>query len=221
MINWQYTSFVFLLLTTAAISAGLALYSWRHRRAVGAMPFALLMLAVAEWTLGDALRLGSMDLATKLFWARMRYLGIVVVPAAWLVFALQYTDREKWLTPRNVAMLAIEPLVTLLLVWTNDAHHLIWSDVRLETSGSLLVWSALHGAAFWVHAVYSYSLFLFSTLLLVHALVRSPRPYRVQTGVLLIGMLAPLVGNVLSTFGLSSFPLDLTPFAFTIASIIQ
>jgi len=217
--NWQYTSFAFLLLTTAAISAGLALYSWRHRRAVGATPFALLMLAVAVWTLGDALRLGSMDLATKLFWARMRYLGIVVVPAAWLAFALQYTAREKWLTPRNMAMLAIEPLVTLLLVWTNDAHHLIWSDVRLETSGSLLVWRAPHGAAFWVHAAYSYSLFLLSTLLLVQALIRSPRPYRMQTGVLLIGMLAPLVGNVLSTFGLSSFPLDLTPFAFTIAGL--
>jgi len=218
--NWQYAPFTFPLFAATAISAGLALYSWKRRPAVGAAPFALLMLAVAEWSLGYALRLGSADLPTKLFWARVRYLGIVVVPAAWLAFVLQYTGREKWLTPRNVAMLAIEPLVTLVLVWTNDAHHLIWSDIRLETSGPLLVWSATHGVGFWTHAVYSYLLLLLSTLLLIQALIRSPRLYRVQAGVLLIGALMPLVGNVLSVFGLVPFPLDLTPFAFTVAGLL-
>jgi len=201
------------------ISVGLAFYSWKRRPAVGATLFALLMLAVAEWALGDALRLGCTSLPAKLFWARVRYLGIVVVPAAWLAFALQYTGLEKWLKPRNVAVLAIEPLVTLLLVWTNEAHHLIWSDIKLETSGSLLVWSASHGVGFWIHAAYSYLLLLLSTSLLVQALVHSPRLYRAQAGVLLIGALVPLVGNVLSTFGLVSFPLDLTPFAFAITGL--
>ncbi len=218
--NWQYTSLAFLLLIAAVISAGLALYSWRRRLAVGAVPFALLMLAVAEWSLGYALRLGSADLPAKLFWTRVRYLGIVVVPTAWLAFVLQYTGREKWLTPRNIAMLAIEPLVTLVLAWTNDAHHLIWSDIGLDTSGSLSVWSATHGAAFWVHTAYSYSLLLFSTFLLVQALIRSSRLYRGQAGVLLIGALVPLVGNVLSTFGLIPCPLDLTPFAFTVTGLM-
>jgi PAS domain S-box-containing protein len=217
--NWQYTSLVFPLLVAAAISIGLAFYSWQRRPAAGVMPFTLLMLAVALWALGDTLRLVSTDLPAKFFWARFRYLGIVVVPAAWLVFALQYTGQGKWLTPRNIAMLTIEPLVTLLLVWTNEAHHLIWSDIRLEPSGSLLMWSAPHGVAFWVHAGYSYLLFLLGTFLLLQALIRSPRLYRVQIGVLIAGALAPLVGNVLSTSGLVSFPLDMTPFAFIIAGL--
>ncbi|MGD1994576.1 MAG: histidine kinase N-terminal 7TM domain-containing protein, partial [Anaerolineae bacterium] len=217
--NWQYTPLVFPLIITAAISAGLAFYSWRRRPAVGTVSFTLLMLAVAEWSLVYGLRLGSTDLPTKLLWAKVRYLGIVVVPTAWLAFVLQYTGREKWLTARNVAILAIEPVVTLLLVWTNDTHHLIWTDVRLQSSGSLVVWNAAHGTGFWVHAVYTYLLFLFSTFLLVQALLRSPRLYRAQVGALLIGALVPLVGDVLSTYDLISFPLDLTPFAFTVTGL--
>ena len=217
--NWQYTPFVLPLFMAAGISAGLALYSWKQRPAAGATLFALLMLAVAEWALGDALRLGCINLPDKFFWARVRYLGILAVPAVWAAFALQYTGREKWLTPRNIAILAIEPLATLLLVWTNDAHHLIWSNIKLETSGSLLMWSASHGSAFWIHTAYSYLLFLLSTSLLIQTLIHSPRLYRKQAGILLIGALTPLVGNMLSTFGLISFPLDLTPFAFTIAGL--
>jgi len=218
--DWQYTPFVFPLFIAAVVSAGLAFYSWKRRPAAGAVPFALLMLAVAEWSLVYALRLGSASLPDKLFWAKVRYLGIVTVPTAWLAFVLQYTGRERWLTPRNAAILTIEPLVTLLLVWTNDVHHLIWSDVRLETSGALLVWNATHGAWFWTHVVYTYLLFLLSVILLTQMFIHSPRPRRWQAGILLISALVPAVGDVLSTYDLISFPLDLTPFAFTIAGLM-
>jgi len=177
------------------------------------------MLAIAEWSLVYALRLGSVDLPAKIFWAKVRYLGIVVVPTAWLAFVLQYTGRERWLTARNVAILAIEPLVTLLLVWTNEAHHLVWSDIGREARGSLVVWKATHGAGFWAHTVYTYLLLLVGTILLIQAFVRSSRLYRVQVGVLLIGALVPFVGDVLSTYGLIPFPLDLTPFTFAIAGL--
>ena len=217
--NWQYTPLVLPLVAAVIVSAGLALYAWRRRPTVGGTPFALLMLGVAVWVFGEALRLVSLDLPAKFFWARTRYLGIVVVPATWLAFGLQYTNRGRWLTPRTLALLAIEPVVVLLLAWTNERHHWFWSDVRLEPGGSMLVWSAPHGVAFWIHTAYSYVLILLGTFLLIQALVRSPRLYRVQTGVLLVGAIAPVVGNVVSTFGPISFPVDLTPFGFVIAGL--
>ncbi|MBL7065155.1 MAG: ATP-binding protein [Anaerolineae bacterium] len=138
----------------AAISVLLALFAWRRRPAPDATAFVLLMLAVAEWSLAYALRLAGTDLATKLFWAKVRYLGIVIVPAAWLIFALQYTGRGKWLTRRNLTLLAIEPLCMLLLVWTNDWHGLYWSSVRLDEVGSFTAFGSTHGVAFWVHKVF-------------------------------------------------------------------
>ena len=220
MMHWQYNPYVLPLVITAAISAALALSAWRRRPAAGATSFVWLMLAVAEWSLGYALELGTADLPTALFWARVEYLGMVMVPATLLVFVLQYTGREKWLTRRNLALLAIEPLVTLLLVWTNEAHGLIYSHIEPYTNGSLSMLDETFGAWAWVDVAYSYLLILLGTLLLIQALIRSPRLYRRQVGTLLIGAFAPWAAEALSISGLSPFPhLDLTPFAFTLTGL--
>jgi len=105
----------------------------------GIAPFSILMLAVAVWSLGYALELAGADVPTKLFWLNIEYLGIVIVPAAWFTLALQYTGRTKWLAPRLLVLLSIEPLITLVLVWTNDIHHLIHAKVGLEISSAFTV----------------------------------------------------------------------------------
>ena len=173
--NWQYNPYVLPLVIVAAVLVVLALFAWRRRPTPGAMPFALLMLAVAEWSLGYALELGSADLPTQTFWAKVEYLGIVSVPVMWLAFVLQYTGRDKWLTRRNAALVVIVPLVTLLLVLTNDAHGLIWSSIGHDTSGSFLVLDSIHGGWCWVHSVDSYLLRLLVTVPLLHTFLRSPR----------------------------------------------
>ena len=218
--HWQYNPYVLPLLIAAAVSVALAFYAWRRRPASGAAPVALLMLAVAVWQLGYALEMGSAEVPSKLFWARVQYLGIAMVPVTWLAFALQYTGWEKWLTRRNVALLTIMPVATLLLLWTNDLHGLFHGDIRLNTIGPFSVLDATYGVWFWVDVAYSYLLLLLGTLLLIQALTRSPHLYRRQVGVLLIGAFAPWVADLLSMSGLSPFyPLDLTPFAFTLTGL--
>lgn len=220
MIHWQYMPYVLPLLVAAIISVAIAFYAWRHRSTPGATPLVVLMLAVVVWSLGYAMELPSPDLATKIFWSNVNFLGIVVVPMAWLAFVLQYTGREKWLTRCHLALLAVEPLIILSLVWTNDLHHLFWSDVRLDTSGPFPMLDPTFSMGVWVHVVYSYTLLSLATFSLIQTLVRSPRLYRGQVIVLLVGALVPWVGNVLHISSLSPFShLDLTPFAFTLTSL--
>ncbi len=176
------------------------------------------MLAVAEYSAAYALELGSTDLPTKLVWAKMQYLGIVSLPLGWLAYALQYTDRDYWLTPRNLGLLAILPLSTLVLVWTNEMHHLVWRRTELDTSGSFPVLEVAYGPWFWVYSTYSYLLLLLGTGHLVWRLLRVPYLYRWQSGALLLGILAPWAGNALYISGLVS-NLDLTPFAFTLSGV--
>jgi PAS domain S-box-containing protein len=218
--DWQYTPYALPLIITAATAVALAFFAWRRRPVAGATAVAWLMLAVTEWALGYLLELGVADLGTKVFWARVQYLGIVTMPMAWLVFVLQYTGAKRWLARRNLALLAIEPLVVLSLVWTNDVHGLIWSSVRLDTGGPFPMLVHTYGAGFWGHAVYSYVLILLCTLLLIHVLFRTPCLHRGQASALLIGAIAPWVANVVYIFGLSPLPhLDLTPFAFILTGL--
>jgi len=217
---WQYNPYALSLIFTTGISAALASYIWQRRPAPGAASFALLMAAVAEWSLAYALRLGSPDLQAKIFWSQVRNLGVAVTPVAWLAFALQYTGWGKWLTRRNVVLLSIEPLVALLLAWTNGRHGLFWSHISLDSGGSFPTWVAAYGPCYWINAVYSYLLILLGTVLLIHKLVRFPALYRRQMGALLISVLTPLAGQLGSALHLlPSFNLNLTPFAFTISGL--
>ena len=209
-----------LLVTASVVSVVLTIYGWRHRRAPGAMPFIVLMLFVAEWALAYAFELGSTSLQSKVLWASIKYFGVVTVPVAWLFFLLQYTRREQWLTRQNIALFSILPFVTLLLVWTNGLHGLIWKSIALDSRGLFSMRISTYGQWFWIYASYAYVLLLIGTILIVHGLIHSPHLYRRQTGSLLVAVLVPWIGNALYISGLNPVPnLDLTPFAFTITGL--
>src|SRR6266567_944504 len=221
--SWRFTPYLFPVVLAGVISVGLALYAWRRRLMAGVAPFSILMLAVAEWSLGYALELAGADVPTKLFWLGVEYLGIIIVPAAWLTLTLQYTGRTKWLTPRLLVLLSIEPLITLVLVWTNDIHHLIHTKVGLEITSAFTVLVITRGTWYWINVFYSFLLLLLGTALIVSfipTLRRSASVYRGQVSALCIAVLVPWVGNAVFDFGLSPVPnLDLTPLSFTIFGI--
>jgi len=178
------------------------------------------MLFVAQWSLCYAFELGTASLQTKVFWTKIKFLGMVIVPVAWLFFTLKYSGREEWLKLRKMGLIAVVPLATLLMVWTNDFHGLFWSTLRLDQDPSLPVQFSPYGPWFWVHTLYSYLLLLLGSILMIQALIRSPYLNRGQAVALLISVVSPWVGNALSIFDLSPFPnLDLTPFAFTLTGI--
>jgi PAS domain S-box-containing protein len=177
----------------------------------------LLMLSVALWSLAYVFELGSPDLGTKVLWAKIKYIGIVSVPMAWLFFVLMFTKQEQWLASRKIVFLTIIPIITLLLVWTNDLHGLIWSSIGTNNSSLSPMPVLTHGAWFWIQTIYSYLILLFATILVLEALIRSSHLYSHQTVGLLISILAPWAGNVLHFTGSTPLPdMDLTPFAFTL-----
>ena len=221
--HWQFTPYILPVIASAAVSATVAGSIWRRRPVSGATSFCLLMLAVAEWSLAYALELVSADLPTILFWDNISWLGAAFAPTLWLVFALQYTGRANRLMRRNIAILVVEPLVTLLLAGTNQFHGLIENNIRLDTSGSFAALEMTYGVWYWINIAYSYLLLFVGAILicmLIQSLMRSARLYLGQAGALLIAVMAPWVGNALTISGLSPFPeLDLTPFAFTISGL--
>src|SRR6266487_2858592 len=221
--RWQFTPYVLPVIVSAVVSLALARSAWHRRPAPGAASFCLLMLAVAEWSLGYAMELISPDLQIALFWDNISWLGAVCAPTLWLAFVLQYTGRARWLTRRSLAILVVEPLVTLLLVWTNEFHGLIEGNISWYTSGSFSALNMTYGVWYWINIAYSYLLLFISAILiciLIQTLIRSAHLYLGQATALLIAVLAPWVGNALTVFGLNPFPeLDLTPFAFTITGL--
>ena len=219
--RWQYTPYALPLIMASFISLVLAWFAWRRRRASGAPIFIVMMLAVAEWTLGYAFELGSTSLNAAVFWAKLEYIGIVVGALSALLLALVYTGREHWITRRRMALLAIIPALTLIFVATNDLHGLIWRTTRLVPVGTAQMLEVGYGAWFAVHALFSYAIMFFGMALMLQAFLRARRPYRGQAAVLALSGTVPMLGNVLYLAKLTPFPtLDLTPFGFTLAGLL-
>jgi len=210
--------FVRPLLLLAALAVGLAHLVWRRYRGPQATWCALLLLAASGWMLGYAFELGSAALSAKVLWAKLQYLPIVMVPYIWLSFVVAYTDRARWLTRRNLALLAVEPLVTLALVWTSKYHGLLYRNTRLDPSGSFL--AADYGLWFWVDTAYAYLLLATGSVMLLQQALRPSHPRRRQAIVLLIGVGVPWAVEAVSLSELNPIPyLDLTPFSFMVTGL--
>jgi PAS domain S-box-containing protein len=220
VVNWQHALYVFPLYAAASVSVAIALYTRRRRSTPGATAFALLMAAAGEWALAYALSLTSVGKDTQLLWIKIRYIGIVIVPGAWLTFALLQTGYGKWVTQRNLILLTIEPLIILLLIWTNEWHMLYWTEVTQEQLGPFFTIHIHQGVFYWIHVAYSYLVIVFGSFLLTSKILRSPRLYRWQSLAVLFGAVGPIIGDVLSTFGLLPLSwLDMTPFFFTLTGL--
>ncbi len=205
------------LLAGAVLAGALAFLAWR-RPVPGSGLFAFLMLAVAEWDALSVLEFAARGMAAKIVWSELQYIGIATIPPLWLLFTRAYAGSKR--LPRSaMALLWVIPAITLGLALTNSRHGLIWSRVTSPGPGLPLVYH--HGPWFWVMAAYGYALLLGGSLLLLRSVLRASPAYRGQAVVLLAGMAAPWLGNLVYLLGKVPVPgLDPTPFAFTLSGLL-
>lgn len=217
----QYTPYTVALILITFIALALVYVGWRQRSRPAAIPFVIINVGLAEWTLAYLGELSVVDQTVKQIFTNLEFIGICLVPFAWFTFVVAYTGRTKWLTRRTYALLAIMPILTQIVIWTNDLHHSFWLTATRVDAGGFFVLATTSGTAFWLHAVYSYSLLVVANGLLLWGLVRSRALFRGQIFTMLIGAFIPWIANALTIFRLSPFVgLDLTPFAFTITGLM-
>ena len=218
--NFAYNPYMLLPLFTLVMALFLAYRGLRFRTTAMGKTYLVLMLALAWWSFAVTLEHFSLDLSAKIFWIQMSYFGITVMPVVWLIFTLLYTKREKWITWRNLAILFILPVITLVMVWTNGVFHLMWKDIWLNTSFSPPVDAVTHNWWFWIHSLYSYSLLLLGNIFLLDFYRKSRGIYRKQAGILLIAAFVPWVANILYIAGIKPFTvIDPTPLAFAVTGL--
>lgn len=220
MIEWNALPYILLLLLATAIAAALALYAAQHRTLQSSGPFMWLCLGVAGWVATTAGEIATVSLDGKIWWARLEYIPIALTPLAWWAFALHYSGQQGRMTRRLWLLASGVPITTIGLIFTNDAHHLIWQQITLEAQGPFHLMVVEHGPWFWVHTAVSYLWMALGTLLLLNHFLGVWQFYRRQGIAILLGACFPWLFSILYVLGLGPVPhLDLTPFAFTLSAV--
>ena len=207
------------VVVAAVLAVGVAAAVWRRRDRPGSASLAVLALGAGWWSLCYALELSSPTLSGTLYFGRLAYAGIVVVPLAWFTFALAYTGRGAALGRWRLVALSTPCAAMAVLAWTTLSTGLVWTSYELVPAAGLPhgVLSVAYGPAFWLWTAYAYALTGAGTLLLL-ASVATARLFRRQTAVLLVGVAAPWIGNLAFVAGVS--PLDLTPVGFAVSAVV-
>jgi diguanylate cyclase (GGDEF)-like protein/PAS domain S-box-containing protein len=177
-----------------------------------------MMLCVAIWTAGGAMELVYLDLPSNITWSKIAYLGIVNIVPFFIVFVLEYTGRERWLTRRTLIALWAIPVLALVLVATNEWHNLIWSSVVANPDPFNPIPIYYHGAGYWIFLFYTYAILFLASSMLIWSALRLPRSHQAQLIAILVGVPLPWLANILYVTGLSPVQAwDLAPIAFGLA----
>ncbi len=163
----------------------------------------------------------AVGLRGKTLMSQLSYIGIASIPPFWLIFAMQYLGYGRYLTPRATRSLAVIPVATLALAFTNSWHHLLWSEIHLVYGGPFVVAYFGRGPWFWINAAYTYLLIVTGLVLCGRVIATGASLYRRQSWVILVGTLVPLAGNLLYLLRSTPFNgVDLTALLFAASGIL-
>lgn len=218
--EFHFTTYAIILIFTGVLLSVVAFIVWRQHAIPGRRAFALLTSTAAVLAFASAMEVAAIGVPAKIFWAKVEYLGTQSAAVLFLIFALQYTRRDGWLTRRRVLLLWVFPAATFLAVASNDWHRLIWNSfVPNPANETFLIYG--HGTWFWLSTAYHYSLGLIAWIILYRAAVRTPRLYRRNIAILLVAAFVPALGAVLYLTGLNPIAgMDTTPLALALTGLI-
>ena len=213
---WTATLYIFFVFTASAIALALFFYAWHHRTKPGATAFAWMMLAIGQWSCSVGFMSVSETESAGQFWQSFEFIGVSFGSVLLLVFAAQYSGKARWISRKRLPLLFAIPLLSQILIWTNDLHALFFRSLRIAPGqDGLMTWSLDPGIGFWLHTVYSYLCVLGGFLLILRMIVRSFHLYRRQALALLCGLIPAIVASMTDTLGgLSGLQQELTPIGF-------
>ncbi len=201
--NYTYTPNIWPSLLTVLLLLTLAIYSGRKRSMPGAVPFAIGCLLAALWVAGSVLSYAAVDVGAKIFWYKFESIWQLSASTAITCFVLEYVWPGRWLTRRNLILLAIVPLLDIFLILTNDLHHLEWRSFVFEVPVI-----ARQGAAGWFALAYAYSLGILNIIALAWLFWRSPQ-HRWPAAIMLTGQIAIRIVYLLGVVNLLSSELSI------------
>lgn len=208
------------LAVTVIIGLSGALLAWRERPTPGAVPLAALLAGQCWWSICLFFQISASTLADKVVWVNISWVGVVLIPVAWLFFCLDYSGHSEYLRYRYVGMASVIPAITVVLSLTDPYHNFLYLDSTLVSQQLVIVLDRTPGVWYWIIAGYTYLLGTLGAISLLRFISSSVSLFASQSIALLVGLVTPWATNVLFIAGvLPTGGFDPTPIAFSITGL--
>ena len=186
------------------LSGGFALFLivllWRQRHSEGVVYLMLFELSAAIWATGDGFEAAALTLPLKIHWSQFTYTGIATCSVMFLMFALSYTNQNRFVNLRTLVILLLIPLVTVIVAFTNSMTNLLWTKTEILEGTNQSVY--YYGPYFWIQAFYQYSILIAGIIVLLAGSLKVYSPYKTQFWIIIIGTLFPFLASIAYVFKL-------------------
>lgn len=182
-----------------------------NRRNKLVIAFELTMLCMMLWCVGLIVQILVINFISPdyaVYPDYFTYLPVVLTPVALFFISYIFLKKDihfkKWFI-----LLFIIPTITMLVLWTNDFHHLFYKYYSVNTAGTTF------GSYFFIHSIYTYGLFAVDIIMLLRASVKQSSMLSKQSLLIILGSLIPIIVNVLGMTVIDT-NIYVTPISFII-----
>lgn len=200
--------YAYYLLAGSGVGLLLSLLSYQYRRLPGRRYFWVLSLIAVLLILTTALELLSHTFQAKLWLRNIQQIPLSLNGLMIVGFVLDYVGKSKISINKLLKLLSIPFGVYVLLIFTDQLHHLMRHDIALQTVGSyseIIVQPTILNVLF---ITYNQILSFIAILILVISLKNTPKHYLRQHLLLVIGVFCPIILLLLRNF----LPFDILGF---------
>ena len=144
-----------------------------------------------------------------IFFEYFMYIGTCFLPLS-IFFTCLIFINTKIKFKKSYIWLFIIPIISLLVLWTNDLHHLFYKSYSLDLSNTI------RGPYIMIHNIYSYVILFLGLFLLIRYSIRNAGFFSKQSIFFCIGFAVPLITNILGALNIIPMTIYITPISFAI-----
>ena len=155
-INWLSIILIFAALQTFLLGH----YTWNKKNIPGMRYYSILLFALTEWSLANAIEYMLPDVASKIFMTKLSYIGLLSTAPLMFNFIYYFTGLNERIKYNKLRLLWLVPLIIAILVFTNEYHYFYWASY-IPYNGKLgLNVFYVSGVGVWITAIYCYIILL-------------------------------------------------------------
>lgn len=148
----------------------------------------------------------------QIYFDYFSYIGIIFLPISLYFTALIFTNTKIKFKSKYL-LLFIVPVISLISLWTNDAHHLFFKEYNINLE------KCKFGPFFIIHEFYSYFIYGISIIHLLNYFRKNSGLFSQQLTLVIVGTIFPFAINLLGTLGIIQITIYITPIALAISII--
>ncbi|MCX6222983.1 MAG: ATP-binding protein [Bacteroidia bacterium] len=218
--SYYLNPFALISLSSFLIMTILAFMLWYKYYSLQTKFVVLLFVSNAIYSFFYSFEISFRTLQEISLFYHFEYFGIPFLSTFYLMFALCFSGRNKWLTLRNMSILFAIPIITMVFVFTNKYHHLFYKREAINFDGPFPAFSFSPAIWYYIHQVYTVFTMLLALFILGKMLKNAAPVYRRQVIFLLLATIFPFVGYIAYQMHLIPFGIDPVSFTFTLTGIV-